>query len=94
MMNTYKIELSESEIKGIGASRWFAQKGKRVNVLAIGLLFWLCCGLIMALNSPDDFWRVVYGLLAVIPAVAYWYFLTKAFRRAGLEFLEMVKDEQ
>ena len=84
----YKVELTEKEIRGIGVNRYFKNARKRVLITFI-------VGLV-AVMIGAYFWGYAIGKVWMILACAVWVASTlyqnKQAGRAGLKFLEEIKD--
>ena len=94
-MNTYKVTLSEQEVKGVGVNRWMVQNKKPVMVWYIGILLWFCVAIFVAIQFRNEMVQAIgAGAVAVAPMFWMIWKLNKAQRRAANEFLQVVIREQ
>ena len=83
-MDTYKVTLSTSEVKGIGVSRWAATKGKKYAWFGFGSLVWMA-GIIFTLLSfaPSVFVHAICAPIAVVPILVFYHRYSKETKQAA-----------
>lgn len=85
----YKVELTEKEIRGIGADRYSKTVRKRAVITFIAG--------VLALVVGAYYWDVIAGKVWMLTAgtvwVGYTLYLARQAGKAGLKFLEAIKNK-